>query len=385
MAKPKAEEATAPPSPPSPPTQLAQQAPPAISPIEAMISAAVDKALPVETIEKLVGLYQKLKAEEAKQAYAEDMAQFQAECPVIHKSAKAEVNTQRGNYEYHYAPLEDIIAQTAPLRAKYGFSYKWEVRYEANPAALIVTCIVTHRKGHSDSSDFRSPIDSAGRMNVIQQSASSLTYGRRYSLTSVFGIATGEQDDDGRAGGIYHANGQAAAAAQGGGGASSPGPSGDLVTAEGKPTPKGGWMALAELNRSLPKSEQYPWGKLQAEINGAPAQAFVYGLGLLADKHRKHCGADCPHVAPYVSFLSASAAPPPPAPVAASTEPKPPAVQAPPPATAAAPRPAAPPADQAALIANARQPAQLRRPPPQQGAAREPSPEELSNLFPDQG
>ena len=166
---------------------------PAVPSVEGLISRAVEHGISVEGLERLLGMHERLKAEAAREAYFEAMTGFQSDCPVIPKTKQAGGS---GSYSYRYAPLEVIVSTVSPLLREYGLSYRFDTRFEAQSPAQVVTCIVTHRQGHSESSEFRAPIDSSGRMNVMQQSASSLTYAKRYAFCNAFGILTGDEDDD---------------------------------------------------------------------------------------------------------------------------------------------------------------------------------------------
>ena len=52
---------------------------------EKLISQAIEKGTPIETIERLLNMRRELKAEWAKEQYDLAMAKLQSECPVIKK------------------------------------------------------------------------------------------------------------------------------------------------------------------------------------------------------------------------------------------------------------------------------------------------------------
>ena len=56
--------------------------------VAVFISQAIEKGLPVETMEKLFALREKVKAEQAREAYVEALASFQSEVPAIKKTKK---------------------------------------------------------------------------------------------------------------------------------------------------------------------------------------------------------------------------------------------------------------------------------------------------------
>ena len=52
---------------------------------EALIAKAIDKNVPVETMERLLAMRRELKAEWAKEEFDKAMSAFQSDCPIIKK------------------------------------------------------------------------------------------------------------------------------------------------------------------------------------------------------------------------------------------------------------------------------------------------------------
>jgi len=161
--------------------------------IEELISQAVVNGTPVETMEKLLAMRRELKAEAAKEAFDDDMAKFQGDCPVITKTKS--VATKTGKKAYSYAPLDVIVAQTkGPLR-DHGFSYKIDT--ETLEGKVKVTCIVKHKAGHRDQTSVEVPLGTkTDIMSNTQVVAAALTFAKRYAYCNAFGILTGDEDDD---------------------------------------------------------------------------------------------------------------------------------------------------------------------------------------------
>jgi len=162
---------------------------------EALIAKAIEKNLPVETMEKLLAMRRELKAEWARDEYYRELAAFQAECPIIRKTKS--VYDKQGKLRYAYATLDEILSQTKALLQKHGFSYT--IQTEQKPEAVKAICIVHHVAGHSESSEFEIPIDQGSYMNAAQKVASALTYAKRYSFGNAFGVLSGDEDDDAQA------------------------------------------------------------------------------------------------------------------------------------------------------------------------------------------
>jgi hypothetical protein len=166
---------------------------------ETLILRAIEAGTSVDALERLMAMRGELRREQAAEAFHAAMAAFQGECPVIPKTKTARVFTEKGSYEYHYAPLEVIVSEVAPLLAEHGLSYHFDTRFEAEPhPAQVVVCTIHHTLGHSERSEFRAPMDMGAKMNVMQKSASSLTYGKRYAFCDATGILTGDEDNDAR-------------------------------------------------------------------------------------------------------------------------------------------------------------------------------------------
>ncbi len=162
----------------------------------AMVQRAIDKGVPVETMERLLAMYEKLQARQAKAAFDAALASFQGECPTIAKTTKV-LNKDGRSVRYRYAPLDEIVGQIKGLLQKHGFSYSVDAGME--PGFIRATCRVTHQLGHSEASSFAVPIDRDAFMNPAQKVASALTFAKRYAFCNGFGILTGDEDDDSRA------------------------------------------------------------------------------------------------------------------------------------------------------------------------------------------
>lgn len=164
---------------------------------EMLIAQAIDSKVPVETMEKLLALMTRVKAERAKEAFFRDLAGFQDECPVINKTKIVRNKESKGGgVRYRYAPLDDIVKQVSPYLKKYGFSYTIQTVFEKDPPAIISILSVHHIGGHSRDSEFRVPIGSSEYMTEQQAHASASTFSKRYVFCNGFGILTGDEDND---------------------------------------------------------------------------------------------------------------------------------------------------------------------------------------------
>lgn len=159
-----------------------------------IIQLAMDKNLDIAKIEGLLKLKLEFDAVEAEKAFTMAMTAFKKDPPIIKKDKE---NKQYGSY---YTTIGHLINTSLPKMSKNGFSHKWTVDQSAD---IRVTCIVTHKKGHSNSASMSAPPDSSGSKNPIQQIKSTITYLKAATFESVMGLAStnANVDDDGNGAG----------------------------------------------------------------------------------------------------------------------------------------------------------------------------------------
>ena len=161
-----------------------------------MMQLAMDKNLDLSKVEKMIELQAKWDAIEAKKAYTLAMAQFKKEPPIITKDKSVGYTNNDGSSTgYKHASLGNVTNTINTALAKHGFSAGWKKSQEEGK--ITVTCTITHKKGHSESTSLTAPADSSGKKNPIQAIGSTVTYLERYTLLALTGLATHDQDDDG--------------------------------------------------------------------------------------------------------------------------------------------------------------------------------------------
>ena len=182
-------------------TQLTIQGEAAAAPVEtegqamALVRMAIEQKVPVEVLERLVALQERVTERSAEMAMAQALAAFQAECPPVPRVSKATVMKNGAKaYEYHFAPLEEIVRVIRPCLTAHGLSYTHDARVESG--AVEITCTLQHVEGAKRSAKFTGPVDNSGGKNPLQGVGSARSYGRRYTLIDVLGLTT-EEDDDG--------------------------------------------------------------------------------------------------------------------------------------------------------------------------------------------
>ena len=161
---------------------------------ESILLKAIEANVPVESLERLLAMRERIKAEQAREAYYTALSAFQSECPAIRKN-KA-VKDKHGSVRYVYAPLDDIVAQISPYLKQNGFSFTIDMSFAEN--MVTATCLLHHIAGHSERSSFSVPIESEAYTNDAQKHGSAQTFAKRYALCNALGIVTSDADDDGQ-------------------------------------------------------------------------------------------------------------------------------------------------------------------------------------------
>ena len=162
---------------------------------EGLIAKGIEHGISVEGLERLLAMRERLKAEQARSAYVHAVARFQGACPIIAKGAV--VQDKAGKERYRYASLEAIVKQVGPLLQASALTYRIDTRIEEGQGtALVAICIITHCDGHSESSEFRVPIDRDSFMSEPQKFGAASTFAKRYAFCNALGILTGDADTD---------------------------------------------------------------------------------------------------------------------------------------------------------------------------------------------
>jgi len=159
---------------------------------EILIAKAIENNLPIDTMEKLLGMRRELKAEWSKERYFQDLAKFQKICPAIVKTKT--IKDKFGKDRYSYTPLDSIVAQVKDALEETGFSYTIKTRQDQKSVTAI--CYGHHKDGHTEETEVTVPIDLDAYMNDTQKVGSAITYAKRYAFSNQFGIMTADADDD---------------------------------------------------------------------------------------------------------------------------------------------------------------------------------------------
>jgi hypothetical protein len=165
-----------------------------------LVRIAVEQNADLDKIAKLMDLQDRWEAKQARNAFIEAMSAFKAEPIEILKNKRVHFESQKGTTDYKHAELSDVCDAVVPALAKHGLSHRWDVKQ--TDGQIVVTCVLTHMAGHSESLTLSSGADQSGNKNSIQAIGSAATYLSRYTLLLITGLATkGVKDDDGKGAG----------------------------------------------------------------------------------------------------------------------------------------------------------------------------------------
>jgi hypothetical protein len=160
-----------------------------------LLQMAVQQGADLDRLERLMALQERWESNEAKKEFTAAMAAFKSNPPEIFKDKLVGFENKDGSFTgYKHATLGNVVEKIVAGLAKVGVSHKWSLR-QSN-GQMAVTCILTHRMGHSDETTMEAGADVSGKKNSIQAVASTVSYLQRYTLLAATGLATQDQDDD---------------------------------------------------------------------------------------------------------------------------------------------------------------------------------------------
>ena len=160
-----------------------------------ILASAVAGGAPIDTIERLVALQEKMAASAAEQAWSAAMSRAQAAMGRISADA---TNPQTHS---HYATYAAIDRHLRPIYSREGFALSFGTE-QAEGDFIIVLCHVAHMGGCTKT--FRAPMPTDGKgakgndvMTKTHATGAAMSYGMRYLLKMIFNVAVGEEDRDG--------------------------------------------------------------------------------------------------------------------------------------------------------------------------------------------
>lgn len=148
--------------------------------------AASDPSCDVDKMERLMGMHERMLAQQAVVEFNESLAEMQDKLPSI---------GERGNAagRYTFALWEDINAAIKPILKAHGFALSF--RTDCTDG-IAVTGVLSHKAGHSEATTIKLPADASGNKNAVQAVASSVSYGKRYTAGALLNLTSHGEDDD---------------------------------------------------------------------------------------------------------------------------------------------------------------------------------------------
>ena len=166
----------------------------ALTPMD-VIDRAVASGANVETLGKLMELQERWDRNQARKAFDEAMSAAKSEIPVIFKNREVDFTGKTGlRTNYRHEDMAGIARTVDPILTKHGLSYRFRTSSLPNEP-VSVTCIVSHRLGHSEENSLTAGRDESGNKNSIQAVGSTITYLQRYALKAALGLAASSDDD----------------------------------------------------------------------------------------------------------------------------------------------------------------------------------------------
>lgn len=162
-----------------------------------LIAAAVsDERVSPEKLQALFTLKQAVDADEARKEFSRAFAQMAAEMPRVRKDGTISKG-DKGSIPF--ATWDNVDKVIRPILQKHGFSLRFATRMA--DGAEVMTAVLSHVGGHSESSETRVKPDPGPGRNDTQAWGSGRSYTKRYLTLDLLNIVTVKEDDDGRASG----------------------------------------------------------------------------------------------------------------------------------------------------------------------------------------
>ncbi len=164
-----------------------------------LLQQAVQNNASVEVLGKLMDLRDRYDAKEAEKAFVEAMVEFKTDPPEIFKNKHVRFEIRGGSdIEYDHATLGHICSVLIKALSEHGISHRWGYKQGGNASdstKITVSCIITHRQGHSEKVSLEGWPDESGKKNKLQQVSSAVKYLQRYTLLAVTGMEPTDMPD----------------------------------------------------------------------------------------------------------------------------------------------------------------------------------------------
>lgn len=154
----------------------------------ALIASAVEHGMSPDQLGKLMDLQERWAANQAAEAFAAALTEFQKTCPSIHKGR----TTTDGKA---YASFDDVMRVAAPRLAAVGLCVSFDVEQVPESKMLNIVTILRHGI-HEHRTRFSCPVPEM-RVNETQRMGAALSYAKRYGLCAALNLVVTDEDSDG--------------------------------------------------------------------------------------------------------------------------------------------------------------------------------------------
>lgn len=145
------------------------------------------------TFNRLMTLRREHLNQEAKKEFMVAFSFLQAALPSVKKSGKASFKTkQNGQVQYSFVKIDDLTEALKPIICQHGFSFMF--RQKEIHDRIAVCCVVMHVSGHQEVVEMTAPVDNTGAKNHLQAIASTVSYLKRLTFVSAFGVSVTDED-----------------------------------------------------------------------------------------------------------------------------------------------------------------------------------------------
>lgn len=157
--------------------------------LQGMIQSGITKDN-AEAMKSLLEMHERMQDRDAKRQFTEALQMLQNEMPKV-KAVKPVMNKAQPGQEptvrYHFAPYEEIMQQVQPALEKNGFSVRFNTRF--SDGRMISICILTHKAGHSEPTEYSCRIGSGPPgASETQADGAAHTYAKRGALCAALNI-----------------------------------------------------------------------------------------------------------------------------------------------------------------------------------------------------
>lgn len=156
--------------------------------IAPMVQMVASGQISIDQLDQMMGLQDRYEATEARKLYNKAMALFRSEVPAALKDSQGQNNT--------YASFGSVMSAINSPLGNNGFNVDFKHDQDIKEGTITVRCTITHEAGHSETTSLGTKVEKLGGANGIQSIGGIVSYLKRYTVSSLTGLAT--EDDDGR-------------------------------------------------------------------------------------------------------------------------------------------------------------------------------------------